>query len=92
MREARHREFLLRDYRIPVLKELVWYVDDKQDEYPKLDTIDVREVVYVGHTWPSPDEVADAIDEYQAKFARPPDRVVLPRLHGAKFRGVEVMA
>jgi hypothetical protein len=82
---------MLRDYRIPVIVEMVWYAKNQHD-YPKMESMDVREVVYVGKFWPSPDEVHDAIGEYHLKFGRSPDRIVLPRLHAAKFFGVELVA
>lgn len=92
MREEIFRAFILRDYQVPVIVEPVRWLSKEETFKPHIEAHQVREVVYAGPTWPSPDEVADAVDEYRVRFAREPERIVLPGLHGGTFRGVEIVA
>lgn len=93
MRETRFNEFLLRDYQIPILVEpTFWLREEAGSDYPELKSHQVREIVYVGATWPSPSDVAEAIGQYRTKFGRQPDRIVMPPLLGGAFLGVPLVA
>jgi hypothetical protein len=91
MREIRKGDFLLRDYLIPVVVEPVHWMNEEDKFDPHIETQQVREIVYIGNYWPTPDEVATAIDQFRGFFYHAPDRVVIPQLHGSKFRGIEML-